>query len=203
MTALHLRSLAALLWVATTACGPDIKGEGLGDSGIATTHGPADTAEPADSGDPSDSGEPGAPPTGDVVVEYTIRWEVGDTTLELCTGTESWEDVPTSYRSWTLWTDAGLELDLSDLPASAPTEAPVGEGTTVSPGSYRFVLDAETDPDLPAYDALLAGGASPVCLLASGTDLGLRAAQVPESPPERTDAITAVELRLSVLWTDR
>jgi hypothetical protein len=128
---------------------------------------------------------------------------MGDTKLELCTNTLSFEEVDTSYRAWTLWTDAGIALDLDNLPASAPVQAAVGDGTTVNPGSYRFVVDQETDADLSTYDALVADGNAPFCLLSSGPEQTLRSAQLPDPVPERSSSITAVELRLSVIWTDR
>jgi len=193
-----LTGLSTLFW----ACGPDIKGEGLGDSGT-TTADTADSGAPHDTDSGSDTGDTNEPARGDVTVEYTVSWELGDTTVELCDSTLTLEDVDTSYRSWTVWTDAGIELDLDNLPGSAPVVSPVGDGTTVSPGAYRFVVDADSDPDLTAYDSAIASGATPYCLLASGTDLALRAAMVPEPVPERAGAITAVELRLTVIWTDR
>jgi len=200
MTSFHLHSLAPLLCL-VSACGSAIKGEGLEDSGDPPLA--IDTGVEDDPDTDDDTGPPPEPTRGDVIVEYTMSWELGDTKLEICTDALSFEDVDTSYRAWTLWTDAGIELDLDNLPASAPIQAPVGDGTTVNPGSYRFVVDQETDSDLSTYDALVADGNTPVCLVSSGPELSLRSVQVPEPVPDRSAPITAVELRLSVIWTER
>jgi hypothetical protein len=132
-----------------------------------------------------------------------VSWVFPETTVELCAGEISMTDVDTSHRSWTVWTDAGIELDLSDLPSSAPQSAPVGEGNTVNPGSWRFSFDAETDADLPAYNTALAAGATPYCLLASGNDRVLQHVTVPDPIPGYTEPVAEVGLRISVLWTDR
>ncbi len=184
-----------------SACGPDIKGEGLADSGDtdATTADPNDSADSGDSGDTDDTS---SPPMGDVTVEYTVSWVFADATVELCAGDLALSNVDTSHRTWTLWTDAGLELDVSDLPNEAPQNAPVGEGNTVNPGSWRFSFDTTTDPDLDAYNAALDAGSAPVCLLANGNDLELQQAQVPDPIPERSGPVVEVELRITALWTD-
>jgi len=183
------------------SCGPEIKGEPLPDSG-STEADTSDTGstDTADSGDTQDTSEPAR---GDVLVDYTVSWEIGEATLEVCTGQLSLEDVDTSHRTWTLWTDAGLDLDPDALPAEAPANTPVGDGNSVNPGSYRFKVDEALDADLPAYDAAVAAGTPVVCLLASGASEALQAATVPESPPPREAAIDAVELRIAVQWTDR
>ena len=199
-----LRRLLPLTALSSLAvgCGAAIKGELPSDSADPAS---IDTAEASgiDSGSETDSADPSEPPRGDVTVDYTISWRMGGTTVELCADSLAFEDVDTSYRSWTLWTDANVELDLDDLPASAPTSAPVGDGTTVGPGSYRFVVESETDADLPTYASLVAGGAVPVCFAASGTNLSLRSARVPDPIPELVGPIDAVEQRLTVIWTDR
>lgn len=199
---LPLPVLSALSCIAG-GCGPGIKGEALpsSDSGAAATTG--STTHHGDSGLDDTDDDTGPPPRGDVEVRYELSWEMGDDVRELCSGELTLADVDTSHRTWALWTDAGLALDPDALPSEAPAATPVGDGTTVNPGAYRFVVDASTDTDLPAYDAAVAGGAAPVCLVASGADLDLQVAHLPEAPPERIGPIDAIELRLTVVWTDR
>jgi len=182
-------------------CGLGIKGEALPDSGEPAQD-TADTGEGDDTSDTSDTDDTSEPSLGDVVVDYTVSWEIGEATLELCTGQLSLEGVDSSHRTWTLWTDAGLDIDPAALPAEAPVATPVGDGNSVNPGSYRFSVDAALDPDLPAYDSAIADGSPPVCILASGASEALRAVTVPEVVPERTEAIDAVELRIAIQWTD-
>ena len=79
----------------------------------------------------------------------------------------------------------------------------MGDGTTFNPGSHRFSVDQTTDTDLASYEAALAGGALPFCLLASGNDLSLEQAVIPEPVPELLGPLTEVGLRISVAWTDR
>ncbi|HCH61626.1 MAG TPA: hypothetical protein DFR83_02400, partial [Deltaproteobacteria bacterium] len=153
--------------------------------------------------DTDDTDEPGPPPKGDVVVEYTVSWDFGDTIIEVCSSTLALTDVDTSHRTWTVWTDAGIDLDPHDLPNTAPESTPVGDGTTFNPGSHRFSVNQTTDPDLASYEAALVSGATPICLLASGNDLSLEQAVIPEPIPELVGALTEVGLRISVAWTDR
>ncbi len=194
--------LTQSVWLAgLVACGPGIKGEALPDSG-ASAPDTADTSGSQDTADTSDTHDTSGPSLGDVVVDYTVSWEIGEATLELCTGQLSLEGVDTSHRTWTLWTDAGVDIDPMDLPAEAPAATPVGDGNSVNPGSYRFSVDAALDTDLPAYDGAIAAGAPPVCILASGASEALQAVTVPDEAPDRPDAIDAVELRIAIQWTD-
>lgn len=193
--------LTGLLALCGIGCGADIKGEPLPDSGTEETD-TSDTGAPEDTADSGDTQDTSPPATGNVTVDYTVSWEIGEDTLELCTGQLTLEDVDTSHRTWTLWTDAGLDLDPAALPSEAPAITPVGDGNSVNPGSYRFKVDAAVDADLPAYDAAVSGGAPAFCLLASGAGEDLETASVVTSPPPRDGNIDAVELRIAVQWTD-
>lgn len=186
----------------TVGCGPDIKGDPLSDSGD-TAPVAVDTADSGDDDTDDDTDDTSPPPTGDVEVEYTVTWVTDEGSVELCAGTLSLSDVDTSHRTWTVWTDAGLDLDPDNLPNSAPQSTPVGDGNTVNPGSWRFSVDQATDTDLEGYDAALAAGAAPVCLLANGNDLALKQVAVPDPVPPRSGPITEVGIRVTVLWTDR
>lgn len=192
--------LAAWSAALSLACGADIKDQSVSDSGSpGTTDTAADPTDTADTG----GGETGAPPTGDVVVTYEVSWVAGPDTLTVCEGELSLTDVDTAHRTWTLWTDLDLELDPASLPATAPANVPVGEDSTVGPGSWRFSVDAATDVDLNDYAAGVAAGGQPVCLLARGTTVVLHAVDLPEAVVLPEAPITAVELRIAVAWTDR
>ena len=190
-----------LLALCGIGCGADIKGEPLPDSGTADVD-TGDTAEPVDTADSGDTQDTSEPATGNVIVDYSVSWTLGEDTLELCSGQLTLEDVDTSHRTWTLWTDAGIELDPAELPSEAPALTPVGDGNSVNPGSYRFKVDEALDADLPAYAAAVSTGAPVFCLIASGASEDLEAAEVVSSPPPTEGSIDAVELRIAVQWTD-
>lgn len=183
------------------ACSSSIKADiDPTDSAATTEHTGTHTEDTADSDSGEDTSAP--PTTGSVEVAYTVSLEFGDTSIEVCTGTAQAENVDTSWRTWSLWADAGLDIDPENLPTPAPSNTPVGDGVTVNPGSWRFSYDATSDTDFAAFATRIGQGDPVACLLAQGAAFDLVDVQVNAEPGLPDAVVSAVVMRISVLWTD-